>query len=82
MDRDNIDDLLDSLKAQTPDTDDSDLSSEALSQPSTQANASDNDKQNSLFIDGKEYIKTTNLAPPIRKGGKKFSSVWKLGVEL
>jgi len=45
--------------------------------------ASDNHEQNSLFIDGNEYVETRNLARPTRKGsGKKKSSVWKLGVEL
>ena len=81
MDRDSIDDLLDSINVQNPDADDSesDLSSEV-----TQATASNNDEPIHLFIDGKEYIKSTNLAHPIRKGGggKKSSSIWKLGVEL
>ena len=80
MDRDTIDDLLDSLD-QTPDIDDSDLSSEVFSQSST---AGDNDEPNRILINGHEYIESMNLARPIRKagGGKKTSSVWKLGVEL
>jgi hypothetical protein len=79
MDSDNIDDFLDSLDIQSPSANDFDL----LSESSTLANAGNNDKQNSLFIDGKEYVESTNLARPIRKGGgKKSSSIWKLGVEL
>jgi len=40
-------------------------------------------RNNSLFIDGSEYVETTNPARPTRKGGgKKKSNVWKLGVEL
>jgi len=73
MDRDTIDDLLDSLD-QTPDIDDSDLSSEVFSQSST---AGDNDEPNRILINGHEYIESMNLARPIRKagGGKKTSSV-------
>jgi hypothetical protein len=81
VDRDDIDDLLDDLDVQTPDTDDSNLLSEVLSESSTAAG--DNHEQNSLFIDGNEYVETRNLARPTRKGGgKKKSCVWKLGVEL
>ena len=76
MDRD---DLLDDLDAQNSDTNDSDLSNEVFSESSTVAG--DNGKHNSLFIDGSEYVETTNLARPTRKGGgKKKSNVWKLGV--
>lgn len=82
MDHDDIDDLLNHLELQTPDTDNSSLSSEVFSQ-STQATTGDNDEPNSQFIDGKEYIESTNLARPIRKGHrKKSSSVWRLGIEL
>lgn len=75
---DNIDNLLDGLNVQNPDTDDSNLSSEV-----TQATAGDNEEPNRLFINGKEYIESTNLARLTRKGrgGKKSSSVWKLGVD-
>jgi hypothetical protein len=80
MDRDTIDDLLDSLN-QALDTDDSDLLSEVFSQSSF---AGDNDEPNRILINGHEYIESTNLARPIRKagGGKKTSPVWKISVEL
>ena len=82
MDHNDIDDLLNHLELQTPDTNNSDLSSKVFSQ-STQATTGDDDKPNSQFIDGKEYIESMNLACLIRKGHrKKSSSVWRLGVEL
>ena len=70
MDRDDIDDLLNHVNLQTPDTDDSDLSSEVFSQ-STEATAGDNDEPNSQFINGKEYIESTELVRPIRWTGSR-----------
>ena len=83
MDRNDIDDLLNSLNVQSPTTDDSDILSEVFSQSLTQAATGDNDEQNSLIINGREYVKSKNLAHQIRKGSDgKSSSMWKLGVEL
>src|SRR5205809_5576008 len=80
MDCDTINNLLDSLN-QTPDTDNSDHSSEVFSQLST---AGDNDKPNHILINGHEYIESTNLMHPIHKASsrKKTSSMWKLSIEL
>ncbi len=76
MDLEEIDQLLDSLNTSTPDADNSDLSSPLPT-------ASDDDEGSTLLIDGKEYVETENLARPIHKrGGKKSSNIWKLGIEL
>jgi hypothetical protein len=70
-DFDNIDSLLASANEANSD-DDSDLESGDPSESQT------------ILINGKEYVEVKNVAKPIRKagGGKRTSSVWKLGVEL
>lgn len=73
MDPEDIDKVLDSLIASTPDAEGSNLS------PTT----SDEDEQSCIIIDGKEYVETRNLARPVRKNsGRKSSSIWKLGIQL
>lgn len=78
MNLDIIDDLLATANAETPDADGSESDLSYII-----ADDYDDDEPTRLFIDGTEYVQTAGLAHPIRKGGgKKSSSIWKLGVEL
>jgi len=75
-DDEELDELLETLNASTPDADNSDLFSPL-------SDASDDEEQSSLIINGQEYVETQDLARPIRGSrAKKSSSIWKLGTEL
>src|SRR5256885_4851468 len=76
IDYNDINNLLHSLNVQSLTTDNFDILSKVFSQSLTQAATSNNNEQNSLIINEREYVKSKNLAYQIHKGsGEKFSSM-------